>query len=74
MGAYTVPPGVPSLLTSGQVAAALNLPERRVRTWLENGRLPFWQDSVNSWRWIRAADLLRFAHERGLPCDWEAVI
>ncbi len=74
MKPYAPPPGVPSLLTSGQVAAVLNVPDRRVRTWLDNGTLPFWQDNMSAWRWIRSADLLQFAAERGLTLDWEAAL
>lgn len=68
------PPGVPQLLSLGDVAKVLNLPERRVRYWAAKGSLSFFQDSLNSWRWVRTVDLIDFASERGLTLEWGQVL
>lgn len=67
-------PGVPQLLSLGDVAKVINLPERRVRHWADKGALAFYQDGLNSWRWVRTTDLIDFASERGLTLEWEEVL
>lgn len=68
------PPGVPQILSLGDVAKVLNLPDRRVRHWAEKGALAFFQDGLNGWRWVRTTDLIDFASERGLALEWEGVL
>lgn len=67
-----VPPGVPQGLTTGQVARIVRMEERTVRTWAENGTMPFlW---IGGRRYMTAWELARWLAVRGWRGDWEAVI
>ncbi|MEF2278782.1 helix-turn-helix domain-containing protein [Deinococcus sp. YIM 134068] len=68
----SVPPGVPQGLTTGQVAQVIRMSERTVRTWAEQGTLPF--DRIGGRRYMLAGKLARWLDERGWEGDWEAVL
>ncbi|WP_216319748.1 helix-turn-helix domain-containing protein [Deinococcus aestuarii] len=71
MTSPVVPPGVPSLLKVGQVARVLGFSERRVKTWLDRGTLPYVQPTGRCGaRLVPAAALADLGSRHGLPLRW----
>lgn len=72
MSAPFVPDGVPHLLTTGEVARLICRQERHVRYKLESGAWEYiWEGGR---RYMRAADLARWAELVGIPLAWQDVI
>lgn len=74
MTASQVPPGVPSLLKTGQVARVLGWHERPTRYQLDTGALPSVQPRPGCARRVRAVDLAAYAAALGVPLDWGAAL
>lgn len=72
MTGAAVPPGVPQLLKTGEVAHLIGVRERRVRYMMTIEELPhFW---IGGQRRVRAVDLIEWAEHHGLTLDWTGVI
>lgn len=72
MTGAAVPPGVPQLLKSGEVARVIGERERRVRYLMTIDELPhLWQGGQ---RRVRAVDLIEWAERHKLTLDWLSVI
>ena len=74
MTAPEVPPGVPVLLSRGEIARVTGLSVVKVKLWLDRNILKSIQPTGRSGkREVHACELARVAAEFSLPLDWDAV-
>lgn len=68
------PAGVPQLLFTRHIAAALNITTNQVKYMLDAGLLEHRRLMPNGQRFVTPAELIVFAVRSGLELDWSAAL
>lgn len=74
MDTDAAPSGIPPMLYTRHVCAALDLKPSQVKYWFDAGHLPSRRLRHAGQRFTSPADLIVFAVELGLELNWEAVL